>query len=97
MDKTMFMKIFQVLTTIVGIVMSIGYFPQAYKLYKTKSAENISILSFCIFAAGTFIWTLYGILIGDRVLILSFVVGVVGSRLVLGLAITYKKKKYQKK
>ena len=90
MDKALLLKIFQVLTTIVGIVMSIGYFPQAYKLYKTKNAETISLLSFSIFAVGTLIRTLYGILIGDRVLILSFVVGVVGSRLVLGLTIKYK-------
>lgn len=93
MDKALLMKIFQVLTTIVGIVMSIGYFPQAYKLYKTKSAENLSILSFSIFAAGTLIRTLYGVFIGDRVLILSFIVGVVGSRLVLGLTLAYKIKK----
>jgi MtN3 and saliva related transmembrane protein len=93
MTDPMMMKIFQVLTTIVGIVMSIGYFPQARKLYKTKSAENISLVTFTIFAVGTAIWTLYGILIHDIVLILSFVVGVVGSWLCLFLAIMYKRKK----
>ena len=57
--------------------MSIGYFPQAYKLYKKKSAENISVLSFSIAASGTLIWTLYGFFIHDVVLILSFIVGVI--------------------
>jgi MtN3 and saliva related transmembrane protein len=88
------MKFFQVLTTIVGIVMSIGYFPQAWKLYKTKSAENISLVTFTIFAVGTAIWTLYGILVHDIVLILSFVVGVIGSWLCLFLAVKYKIKKH---
>jgi MtN3 and saliva related transmembrane protein len=91
MTEAMLMKIFQVLTTIVGIVMSIGYFPQARKFYKTKSAENISLTTFTIFAIGTAIWTVYGIVIHDVVLILSFVVGVIGSRLCLFLAIKYKK------
>jgi MtN3 and saliva related transmembrane protein len=65
---------FRVLTTIVGIVMSIGYFPQAYKLYKTKSADDISLVTFIIFAVGTLIRTIYGFVIHDIVLILSFIV-----------------------
>jgi MtN3 and saliva related transmembrane protein len=92
MNNEVAMKFFQILTTVVGIVMSIGYFPQAYRLYKTKSAENISLVSFVIFACGTLIRTLYGIFINDLVLILSFMVGVIGSWLVLFLAITYRMK-----
>lgn len=84
------LKIFQIITTVVGIIMSIGYFPQAYKIYKTKSAENISLATFVIFALGTLIWTLYGFFIKDYVLILSFTVGVIGSWLVLFLSIKYK-------
>ena len=86
------MSFLQILTTIVGVVMSLGYFPQAYTLYKTKSATNISIPTFIIFALGTFIWTIYGFVIHDLVLIFSFIIGVVGSWLVLGLAIYYKNK-----
>lgn len=84
------MKFFQILTTVVGIVMSLGYFPQAYKMYKTKSAENLSLATFGIFAVGTLIWAFYGFFIKDYVLILSFTVGVVGSWLVLILSIKYK-------
>lgn len=84
------LSFFKVLTTIVGIVMSVGYFPQARKLYKTKSAEDISMITFTIFAVGTAIRTLYGILVHDVVLILSFIVGVIGSRLCLFLAIRYR-------
>lgn len=91
MDKELLMKLFQVLTTIVGVVMSIGYFPQAYKIYKNKSAANISLLSFSIAAFGTMVWTLYGFFIQDLVVILSFVVGVIGSRLVLLLTLKYRK------
>jgi MtN3 and saliva related transmembrane protein len=88
---------FKVLTTIVGISMSIGYFPQVYRLYKTKNAESISISSFVIFAIGTFVWTLYGFVMHDIVLVLSFIVGVVGSRTILFLAIKYRSKAKKQK
>lgn len=91
------MRLFQILTTIVGIVMSLGYFPQAYKIYKTKSAENISVTTFIIFALGTLIWTLYGVFIHDLVLIFSFVVGIIGSRSVLFLTLRYRKREIQQK
>ena len=91
MSKELLMNGFQILTTVVGVVMSIGYFPQAYKLYKNKSADNISVLSFSIAAFGTLIRTLYGFFIHDLVVILSFVVGVVGSWLVLFLTLKYRK------
>ncbi len=87
------LNFFRILTTIVGIVMSIGYFPQAYRLYKTKSADTISLVSFTIFALGTLIRTVYGFVIHDIVLILSFIVGVIGSWSVLFLAIKYRMKK----
>jgi len=84
------MKIFSILTTIVGIMMSVGYFPQAYKIYKTKSADSISLAAFIVFAFGTLLWTLYGFFIHDLVLILSFIIGAIGSWLVLFLSIKYK-------
>lgn len=87
------MKILQILTTITGVVMSLGYFPQAYKLYKSKSPINISIPTFTIFACGTLIWTIYGIMLRDIPLVLSFAVGVIGSWLILILALIYRKNK----
>lgn len=85
----MWIKVF---TALLGITMSAAYFPQAYRIFKTKSSRDVSILSFSIFAGGTLIWTLYGFYIQDLVVILSFIVGVVGSWSVLGLALFYRKK-----
>ena len=89
---TIIMKIFQTFVTIMGVVMSIGYFPQAYKILKSKSAVNISIPTFVIFAIGTLTWLIYGILIKDITIILGFVIGVIGSWSVLFLSIIYKNK-----
>ncbi len=86
------MKIFQAFVMIMGVVMSLGYFPQAYKIWKNKSAKSISIPAFIIFATGTFTWFLYGLIIHDLQLIMGFVLGVVGSWAILFLSIIYRNK-----
>jgi len=85
--------ILEFLTTIMGILMSLAYFPQAYKMFRNKSAKNISIISYCIFALGTTLWFVYGITISSWVIILSFVPGVIGSWLVLILTLIYRKER----
>jgi MtN3 and saliva related transmembrane protein len=81
-----------ILTTIMGVLMSLGYYPQAYRMFKRKSAEDVSLLTFLIFAIGNVIWLLYGVQNGDPVIILGFGVGVVGAWLVVILWFIYRKK-----
>ncbi len=85
--------IFEVIVTVVGVAMSLGYFPQAYKIFKTKSSGNVSLISYWIFALGTTTWLAYGISLKSWVIILSFLPGVIGSWLVLILIGLYKKRK----
>jgi MtN3 and saliva related transmembrane protein len=82
--------IWETIVAILGIAMSLGYFPQAYRIWQKKNADDVSLVTFGIFAVGTFVWTVYGVVLGDPVIIASFAVGVVGSRSVLGLAIYYR-------
>ncbi|MFC1720916.1 SemiSWEET family sugar transporter [Patescibacteria group bacterium] len=83
----------EIFVTFMGVLMSVGYFPQAYKIWKTKSARDVSLFTYGIFSVGTFVWTLYGVYINDLPIILSFIVGIIGSWLVLGLSLYYKDKK----
>ncbi len=86
----MYSVVWETIVAILGIVMSLGYFPQAYRIYQKKDAEDVSLVTFIIFAVGTFVWTIYGIVLRDWVLIAGFVVGVVGSWSVLWLTIYYR-------
>ena len=81
----------EIATVILGVLMSVGYFPQAYKVYKKKSAEDVSWFSYIIFAIGTATWTIYGIYKHDWIIIASFAIGVLGSWLVLALMFIYRK------
>lgn len=73
-----------------GVLMSIGYFPQAYIIWKNKSARGVSLFSFSIFSVGTTVWTLYGISIKDKAIIASFAIGMIGSWTVLILLLKYR-------
>jgi len=85
--------IIEILASIMGILMSLGYYPQAYTIIKKKSAKNVSKLSYTIFSIGTTTWLIYGIMIKSVPIILSFVLGVIGSVLTLILTFIYSKKK----
>ncbi len=70
--------------------MSLGYYPQAYKIWKTKSSKDISIPAFIIFSSGTTTWFVYGLVIKDFPIIVGFVLGVIGSLSVLILSIKFR-------
>ncbi|MCR4283957.1 MAG: SemiSWEET family transporter [Parcubacteria group bacterium] len=82
----------ETIVTLIDVLMSVGYFPQAYKIYKNKFAGDISILTYIIFSTGTFIWVLYGIYLKDLPIVFSFAIGVFGSWSVLALALYYRKR-----
>ncbi|HEY0010385.1 MAG TPA: SemiSWEET family transporter [Candidatus Paceibacterota bacterium] len=85
-------SVIQATVTVVGFAFSIGYYPQAYKIFKTKSAGDVSISSFIIFVIGTTVWTFYGFYERNITIILSFFLGMVGSWLVLFLTLYYRRK-----
>ncbi len=81
------------LVLVLGVLMSAAHFPQAYRIWKRKSAGDVSLTTYIIFAAGTWVWLAYGFAIGDVPIIASFIVGVAGSNTALALKIWYTKKK----
>lgn len=84
------MEILPIAASIMGVAMSAGHFPQAWKIWKRRSAKDVSMLTFTIFAIGDWVWLAYGISIRNWPLIVSFSVGVVGTALVLLLALKYR-------
>jgi MtN3 and saliva related transmembrane protein len=73
--------------------MSLGYYPQIWKIVKTKSTKDISLPSYIIFSIGTASWLCYGLYLRDLTIILGFVFGVVGSWTILFLTFWYHRKK----
>ena len=44
---------------------TVAFFPQAVKVWKTKSTRDISLYMFVIFTVGVISWLIYGITISD--------------------------------
>lgn len=83
------------LASIMGVVLSLGYYFQAYSIIKKRSAEGVSLSSYIIFAVGTLTWLVYGIALRDLSIITGFFFGVIGSWFVLILMLIYRNKRPQ--
>lgn len=90
-------QLIQAAVTVVGVALSLAYFPQAWRIWKNKSAEDVSTSSYLTIGIGTTTWLLYGLYRDDIVIIASFLFGVVGSWLVLCLTLYFKRKRALRK
>jgi MtN3 and saliva related transmembrane protein len=63
------------LVTITGTIMGLAAIPQAYRIFKRKSAEDISIITYSIFLIGGIIWIFYGLELNDTPIIISNIAG----------------------
>jgi MtN3 and saliva related transmembrane protein len=73
-----------------GILTTTAFFPQIYKIWKTKSTRDLSLGMFGIFSTGVFLWLVYGVLIGSLPVILANAV-----TLALSVSILYFKLRYK--
>jgi len=85
------MNIFAILASISGVLMAAAGFPQAIKIFKTKSAKDISISSRLILFFGGLIWFIYGLLLSNFPIIISNIVGTIAEILVIWGYVLYKK------
>jgi MtN3 and saliva related transmembrane protein len=73
-------------TTLVGLLAgfltTIAFIPQVTRIWRTRSAKDVSLATFIAFTIGVALWLLYGVMIGEVSIILWNAV-----TLVLALAI----------
>jgi MtN3 and saliva related transmembrane protein len=73
-----------------GGLTTASFVPQVTKIWKTKSAEDVSLVMFIAFCVGVGLWLTYGIIKKDWAILLTN-----GVTLLLGLAILVMKLKYK--
>ena len=60
---------------LVGVVAAtlttFGFVPQIIKMYETKSAQDVSLVTLVQFSAGVTLWVVYGLSIKDPILIVA--------------------------
>lgn len=77
------MTILSILATISGSVMALANFPQVYKIFKRKSAKDISAITYSVYIFGAIIWLLYGLEIKSIPVLTSNIIGMIASILIL--------------
>jgi MtN3 and saliva related transmembrane protein len=55
------MNAVEFLGTVAGILTTVAFIPQVVKIWRSGTAEDISLLTFSLYSAGLLLWLLYGI------------------------------------
>jgi len=82
-------KLYENYMKIMGPLGNLMFYMQAYKIFTTKNAVSISLLGFTFSFVALSSWLIYGIFLKNKPLIVSNLVGVVGTILVLIFTIIY--------
>lgn len=77
------MSLLSILATIFGTVGGLANLPQVYRIFKRKSAKDISILTYSIIIVSCIIWILYGIEIRNSAIIITNGLGTTTVALVI--------------
>jgi MtN3 and saliva related transmembrane protein len=76
---------------VAAVLTTIAYIPQVVKIYRTKSARDVSFRMFSLLATGVSLWLVYGIMMRSTPLIFANFVTLALSLTVLGLKIKYER------
>ncbi len=77
------MTLLAILATAFGTLMSIANIPQAIRIFRRKSAKDISVVTYSIFWISSIVWLFYGIEISNMPIIIAYGVGILSCSLVM--------------
>jgi MtN3 and saliva related transmembrane protein len=60
--------------SLAGVLTTAAFVPQAVRVWRTRSARDISLWMYLVFLAGVALWLIYGVLIGSAPVIVANVV-----------------------
>jgi MtN3 and saliva related transmembrane protein len=82
--------------TLIGMLAAacttIAFFPQAYKIYKTKHTRDLSFPMYVIFSIGILLWLIYGIIINNLPIICANAVSIVSCVYILTVMVQNRRK-----
>ena len=76
-------KIYAIYMIVIGILGQAVYLAQAYKIFTTKSAHDLSMFGFVFGLIGVFSWFIYGIVLKNTPLIIANLVATLAALLVV--------------
>lgn len=83
-------KYVEIIGLMAGFCTTVSFIPQVMKIWKSRSAEGVSLGMYMIFCSGVAFWIAYGVLIGSLSVILANAFTLVFSISVLVMKLTFK-------
>ncbi|MGB0934841.1 MAG: SemiSWEET family sugar transporter [Alphaproteobacteria bacterium] len=83
------MDIIEIFGLVAGFCTTSALFPQALKVWKTRSAEDLSLGMYSLFCAGLIFWIVYGTMISSLPVILANVVSFVFAAWTLAMKLKF--------
>ena len=77
------MNALPILATILGVTTGLANIPQIIKIFKTRSAKDLSITTNSIFFLSSIVWLLYGIQLINFPLIIANVIYIITYTLII--------------
>jgi MtN3 and saliva related transmembrane protein len=72
---------------------TVAFVPQAWKIWKTRSADGVSLRMYLIFTLGVVLWLVYGVELGSRPMIVANIVTLALAIFILYMRIRYGRRK----
>jgi MtN3 and saliva related transmembrane protein len=74
-----------------GGLTTVSFLPQVLKIWRTKSAEDVSLTMFGLFSLGVLLWLSYGILVGSLPIVAANAVTLVLALIVIALKVRFRR------
>ena len=78
------------LVSAVGIATGAAYIPQAARIWKRRSSDDVSVVTYLLFLGGQIVYLIYGLRIRQFPLIVGMAANIVGSVAVIGSALKFR-------
>ena len=75
-----------------ALLTTIAFLPQLYKTWRTKSADDVSLIMLILFITGLIFWIIYGLKIHSIPILVAYVVTFIFNFSILILKLSYNKK-----
>jgi MtN3 and saliva related transmembrane protein len=85
------MPLNEAIGTAAGALTTLAFVPQAFQVWRSKSAKDINLVTFSMFSAGVALWLVFGIMIGSVSVIVTNAVTLLLALAILFLKIFYAK------
>ena len=74
-----------------ALLTTIAFLPQLYKTWKTKTAEDVSLVMLILFITGLICWIIYGLKINSIPILIANIITFIFNFSILILKINYSK------